>query len=193
MFALPDYDFSSYLDMLLLHKSVYDSIGSVTGDTLCPDYIYEEYFCAIQNVCSDVYWFEPELYEGNTVFLFPYDNFSTFYSLCHIHSRQAGVNFKKDPFVIEAEEAVDSILNGIQDYSFAWRLNVPKKIVKKKSYYLLIETTYDFFRHSELVQALYEIRNFYLDAERRLRKELQVLQMPKREKSRKATSERRAA
>ena len=75
--------------------------------------------------------------------------------------------------------------------NIAWNLWIPKKIVKKKRYIFLVETGCYFEQHIELLDTLYEVRDYYDQKSRELDEELhgkpKVIKLPKvRKETRKA-------
>ena len=95
-----------------------------------------------------------------------------FYDLCREHSRRHRINFKRNPYVLEAAKVVNSYMGGIDDYDIDWQLCAPKKEYPKKRCELVVYTGMEFYQPVELVESLCEIREFYIEAEKKLRLEL---------------------
>ena len=95
-----------------------------------------------------------------------------FYDLCREHSKRNKINFKKNPYVIAAEEYIRNSVNETCARNFAWNLWVPRKIVKKKRYIFLIETGCYFDDYVDMLELLYDIRSYYEEQSKILEKEL---------------------
>ena len=68
-------------------------------------------------------------------------------------------------------------MNGIDSYCIDWRLFTPKKTAKKKWPCLAVFTSIEFYQPVQLVESLYNIRTYYMQALEKLKKELQSSQM----------------
>ena len=71
-----------------------------------------------------------------------------------------------------AEEYVRTAIYDSPAENFAWNLWIPKKIIKKKRYIFLIETGCYFDDYVDMLNLLYEIRDYYDVKSKELEKEL---------------------
>ena len=97
--------------------------------------------------------------------------------LCREYGRRNRVSFQNNPYVREAANFVNQEMNGIDSYCIDWRLFTPKKATKKKWPCLAVFTSIEFYQPVQLVESLYNIRTYYMQALEKLKKELQSSQM----------------
>ena len=100
-----------------------------------------------------------------------------FYRLCREYGRRNRVSFQNNPYVREAANFVNQEMNGIDSYCIDWRLFTPKKATKKKWPCLAVFTSIEFYQPVQLVESLYNIRTYYMQALEKLKKALQSSQM----------------
>ena len=159
------------LGVLSIEKIMHDHFGVVAGFPIDADHLYACMDEAIWEIAQDVSYGYNENWGMNIAHIvFP--SMRPFYSLCREHSRRHRISFKRNPYVKEAAKAVDEYMEGIDDYDINWRLCTPKKEYPKKQCELIVYTGMDFCQPVELVESLCEIREFYIEAEKKLRLEL---------------------
>ena len=103
---------------------------------------------------------------------FSFPSMRRFYELCREYSKVKHISFKKNPYVREAFDSVKNAIYSSNAENFAWNLWIPKKIVKKKRDILLIETGCYFEEYLDMLELLYEIRDYYEEQSNRLYDEL---------------------
>ena len=159
----PDYT----LGVLSIEKLLHNHLGAVMGTPIDEDYVYECMYEAIAEIAQDV---ECGYNDDWAMNIFP--SMRSFYDLCREHSRRHRVSFKRNPYVRAAAQAVNEHMENIDDYDVNWRLCIPKKEYPKKRCELVVYTGMEFYQPVELVESLCEIREFYIEAEKKLRLEL---------------------
>lgn len=162
----------SVLEVLKVRKSVYDKSGCLLKGELYEGEVFSEAIDSIYSVSEDVDIWEPDGYWGNTVFKITFPKMKSFYELCREESKMLGIALKNNPHYINAEDKVDSILDEIQSDSYCWSLRVPQKDKNKKVCNLIVEVSEYFYEYLDLVTAIYEIREYYINAEFTLRQQI---------------------
>ena len=171
MFEEIDFYPQEALGVLSIEKLLYDHFGIVTGAPIDSDYLYACMDEAISEIVQDVaYGYNDNLQMSIAHIVFP--SMRPFYDLCREHSRRHRVSFKRNPYVRAAAQAVNEHMENIDDYDVNWRLCTPKKEYPKKHCELVVYTGMEFYQPVELVESLCEIREFYIEAEKKLRLEL---------------------
>lgn len=182
-------EFCGILQSLNLHRVLFTYKKDFNGEFLDEEDTYINGFEEIVELCDE--WTEMECTES-ILFKFRFPELTKFYTLCKEESRKNNINFKKNPRIIKAANEVESYLmySGASRYDFAWNLWIPKKIVNKKRYTLIVEIGMYFEDYPELLEALYLIKNYYAEQAKKLENELypKVIKMPA-----KKTRERKAA
>ena len=163
----PDYT----LGVLSIEKLLHDHLGAVMGTPIDEDYLYECMDEAISEIAQDVECGYNDDW-AMTICHIVFPSMRPFYDLCREHSRRHRINFKRNPYVLEAAKVVNSYMGGIDDYDIDWQLCAPKKEYPKKRCELVVYTGMEFYQPVELVESLCEIREFYIKAEKKLRLEL---------------------
>ena len=163
----PDYT----LGVLSIEKLLHDHLGAVMGTPIDEDYLYECMYQAIAEIAQDVECGYNDDWAMN-IFHIVFPSMRSFYDLCREHSRRHRVSFKRNPYVRAAVQAVNEHMENIDDYDVNWRLCTPKKEYPKKRCELVVYTGMEFYQPVELVESLCEIREFYIEAEKKLRLEL---------------------
>ena len=141
------------------------------GTPIDEDYLYECMYQAIAEIAQDVECGYNDDWAMN-IFHIVFPSMRSFYDLCREHSRRHRVSFKRNPYVRAAVQAVNEHMENIDDYDVNWRLCTPKKEYPKKRCELVVYTGMEFYQPVELVESLCEIREFYIEAEKKLRLEL---------------------
>ena len=163
----PDYT----LGVLSIEKLLHNHLGAVMGTPIDEDYVYECMYEAIAEIAQDVECGYNDDWAMN-IFHIVFPSMRSFYDLCREHSRRHRVSFKRNPYVRAAAQAVNEHMENIDDYDVNWRLCTPKKEYPKKRCELVVYTGMEFYQPVELVESLCEIREFYIEAEKKLRLEL---------------------
>ena len=100
------------LGVLSIEKLLYDHLGIVTGTPIDADYLYACMDEAIFEIVQDVtYKYSDNLGMSIAHIVFP--SMRPFYDLCREHSRRHRINFKRNPYVLEAAKVVNSYMGGI--------------------------------------------------------------------------------
>mgnify|MGYP006896378473 CR=1 FL=1 len=171
MFEEIDFYPEEALGVLCIEKLLYDHLGIVTDSSIDADYLYACMEEAIFEIVQDVWYKYSEVMQMSIAHIvFP--SMRPFYDLCREHSRRHRINFKRNPYVLEAAKVVDEHMRNIDNYDVGWRLCTPKKEYPKKHCELVVYTGMEFYQPVELVESLCEIREFYIEAEKKLRLEL---------------------
>lgn len=173
-------DTDSYMDDLLgilaMEKIRYDHTGIIAGETLHEDYFLETYYEALgdvaDSICASVDDYDVYIQK----FCFP--GMEEFYRLCREYGRKNRVSFKNNPYVRKAAIFVNHEMYGIDSYCINWSLFTPKKVTEKKWPCLAVFTDAEFYQPVQLVESLYNIRTYYMQALEKLKKDLQY---PKKE------------
>ena len=163
----PDYT----LGVLSIEKLLHNHLGAIMGTPIDEDYLYECMYQAIAEIAQDVECGYNDDWAMN-IFHIVFPSMRPFYDLCREHSRRHRVSFKRNPYVRAAVQAVNEHMENIDDYDVNWRLCTPKKEYPKKRCELVVYTGMEFYQPVELVESLCEIREFYIEAEKKLRLEL---------------------
>lgn len=169
-----------FLESLRLEEVLFRNDANHTGNFLNS----EDYYCqaweevaALSDEYVEIDWTNSVLYK------FSFPGMIKFYDLCKEHSRLNKINFKKNPYVTAAEDYVRTAIDNAYVRNIAWNLWIPKKIVKKKRYIFLVETGCYFEQYIELLDTLYEVRDYYDQKSRELDEELhgkpKVIKLPK--------------
>lgn len=157
------------IESLRLEEVMFRNNSNYTGNFLNADEYYIQAWEALADL-SDEYveidWTYSVLYK------FSFPGMIKFYDLCKEHSRLNKINFKKNPYVTAAEDYVRTAIDNAYVRNVAWNLWIPKKIVKKKKYIFLIETGCYFDDYIDMLDLLYEIRDYYDAQSKILEKEL---------------------
>ena len=148
------------LDMLKLYKKVYDIKGINTGGPLDYESEFDCGFEAIQNVSDDVFFYCLEDFPENCMFKITFDEMVEFFRLCKLYARNHGISFKNTKYFKDLEGYVADKLTENYMRGIAWDIIAPKKICKKKSYFLYVETCGEFYSFSQLAMALYDIDEY---------------------------------
>ncbi|MBQ7726238.1 MAG: hypothetical protein IJT66_03745 [Clostridia bacterium] len=147
---------------------------------------WDQAYTTFAELCSEEIYLENF---DNTLYLFRFPELHEFYTLCKELSRREGIGFRKYPAVKKAENYIRNTLAYVNDYTFSWNLWVPKKLVKKRAYTFLIETSCEFSDYSGIIDAVLTIQEYYAERCDRLRKEMQedkILEMPQRKEQKAA-------
>lgn len=185
------YDIEGILKSLELERILFAHDKEHTGSILDSDYYYTNtYEVMTVNFDAEVVGLADT---DSIIYKFYFPELSSFYTLCKEHSRREKINFKKDPYVKAAEKFVTDAFHSSGADNFAWNLWVPPKLIKKRAYTVIVETGTYFDSYIEIIETLYEIREYYTRQCEILREELygtkaEVLKMPIT-----STSERKAA
>lgn len=180
------------LGILAIEKIHYDHTGTIAGEMLDSEFFPEAYYWALDDVTPNVSANVDDYDVYIQKFCFP--GMEEFYRLCREYGRKSRVSFKNNPYVKEAVDFVNYEMNGINSYCINWSLFTPKKVTDKKWPCLAVFTDAEFYQPVQLVESLYNIRTYYMQALEKLKKELQspkkeILCLPKASEA----VERRAA
>lgn len=161
------------LEQLYIQKTIFESTGKTLSDSIDGDCIYGEALDAIHYVAPMVDYSYIEDFES-VVYKITFEKMPEFYELCKKQARQKGIEFKNHPLVIESEKFMDCQMHCTNTYCISWCTFLPKKVKKKKSYSLLFELSCEFYNYVELVDALYSIRDYFIEEERKLRTQMET-------------------
>lgn len=170
MFEYPEIEMDYALGLLAIEKIQFDHLGAVNGYNLDTDYFYEAAFEAIDQICDVTDSGYNDDWNSNMLKLvFP--GMHSFYALCREQCKRERQDFANFRHVKDAQDFVYREIGQINDYNIDGKLITPKKQTEKKYCCLLIELGCEFYQYVELVDTLCNIRAYYLDAEKKLRKE----------------------
>ena len=198
MFQGPEYDVFDIIQQLFIHKTVYDSTGFDMG-TVEAECMFSDALDAIGMVADTI---EDSYIEDHdsTIYKFHFDRMYEYFELCRKLARQKGIAFHNEPWVEEARRFINNELGDVPDYSIDWAVFIPKKLNRneKKTYSVLIELGCEFYAYVQLVDSLYNIRDFFYEKEKELRAETEKpkvlpLPKPKPKTQTKSNPQRRAA
>ncbi len=181
-------NFEGFLESLRLEEVLFRNEPNHNGNFLNP----EDYYCQAWEALADLSDEYVELDWTNSIlYKFTFPGMVKFYDLCKEYGRNNKISFKKNPYVIEAEDFISDVINNSYVQNFAWNLWLPKKIIKKKRYVFLIETGCYFEQHTEMLALIYEVRDYYDRKSKELDEELhgkpKIITLPKvRKETRKA-------
>lgn len=158
-----------YLESLRLEEVLFRNEATYTGNILNS----EDYYCQAWEAVAELSDEYVDLdYTCSVLYKFCFPGLVKFYELCREHSKINKINFKKNPYVKNAEEHVYSIIKESYLQNITWNLWIPRKIVKKKRYTFIIETGCYFEQHIDLLDVLYEVRDYYDQLSKELDEEL---------------------
>lgn len=161
------YGFDDILQQLRFEQVVHTYEKSYSGTELDSELCYTAFYDTIHEMAdAEIIYLEDW---DNELIKIYFPGMNSFYSLCHEHSRRHRINFRKNPYVKSAEEFVNDAMRHINSYSYSWGLYVPKKLVDKRRYCLIVETDCYFDGRIEMIEAFYRIRDYYRQAEAELR------------------------
>lgn len=151
-------NFEGFLESLRLEEVLFRNEPSHMGDFLNS----EDYYCQAWEALADLSDEYVELdWTSSTLYKFTFPGMVKFYDLCKEYGRKNKISFKRNPYVLGAEEFIKNAIDISCVRNFAWNLWLPKKIVKKKRYIFLIETGCYFEQHTEMLDLIYEVRDYY--------------------------------
>lgn len=173
-------NFEGLLESLRLERVLFKNESTHDGNFLNADDYYIEAWEHLSDLSDESVGLD---WTDSTFYKFSFPGMVKFYDLCKVHSRINKINFKKNPYVIAAEEYVRSAIYDSPAENFAWNLWIPRKIIKKKRYIFLIETGCYFNDYVDMLNLLYEIRDYYDTKSKKLETELygkpKVIKLPK--------------
>lgn len=172
MFEVPEIDFNYSLGVLAIEKILYDHLGEIVGSEIEEDYIFETQLYALDLVSKRLYQSYNE-YREEEITKIQFPAMQEFYNLCREYGRKHRISFEQNPYVKDAKKYVNSEMNDIGSYSISWSLFTPKKITEKRWPCLVIFTDYEFYQPVNLIEALCNIRNYYIRSAEKLKKELE--------------------
>lgn len=184
------YDLEDAIKALELERILFERIDGHSGSILDSDTFYTNAFEVMAiNLDAEVIGLE---HTDSTLYKFNFPELHTFYTLCKEYSKVNRINFRKNPYVKAAGKFVDDTFRHSGADSFAWNLWVPPKLVKKRAYTVIVETGTYFDDYIEIIDTLYEIKDYYAKQIEALKKELhgnaKIIKLPATD-----TKERRAA
>lgn len=149
------------LDMLKLYKKVFDIQGRNTGGPLDYESELDCGFYAIQNVSEKVIFYCLEDFPENCMYKITFDEMPEFFRLCKLYARNHGISFKNTKYFVNLVEFIADRFSENWARGLAWNLVAPKKICKKKTYHLYVETCGEYYYgFSRLAIALYDIDEY---------------------------------
>ena len=131
---------------------------------------YYEIFYEALGICADAVWSDYiEDYDVNTWY---FSNFCMmeYYRLCRVYGSAHRMKLKDNPYMIEAERCVESLMELGDRYGYGWSLNT--KINHQWASGIVFRTDEYFCGEQELIMALLEIHDWYTEAVYRLRKKM---------------------
>ena len=170
MFNVPD-SIEQALDVLAVEKILYDRTGRVSGCPIDCDFLIEACYETILMAAEKTESAYQEDYETELLKI-RFTGMQRFYDLCRIYGRKNQISFRKNPYVMEAKEWIDSEMCSIQSYAFSWSLFTPKKITDKRWPCLILFFSYEFYQPVDLLRAIFNIRDYYTEAAKQMERRL---------------------
>lgn len=185
MFEEPNMYMYDAIQQLYIQKIVHESIGKTTSDSIDGDGMYSEALEAI-GMCSPTVetWYNEDY--DSVLYKITFEKMHEFFELCRKQAAQQKISIKSHPLVIKTYKEIDKRMYYTNSYCISWNLYVPQKLNKKKCYCLLFELSCEYYNYVELVDCLYSIRDYFINAEKELREELEppkIIKMPKKRKA----------
>lgn len=184
MFEEPTLYMYDAIQQLYIQKIVHESTGKTPSESIDGDCMYGEALEAIGMCAPKVDSWYNEDYD-NVLYKITFEKMHEYFELCRKQAKELKIPFKSHPLVIKAVEQIDRYMRYTNSYCLGWSTYIPKKLVKKKSYCLLIELSCEFYDYVELVDSLYSLRDYFIEAEANLRKNMEtpkIIKMPKKRK-----------
>lgn len=180
-----------YIEELLagleIHRVLFACDKEFKGDILDQDDYWVMCDEKIMELSYNYHYFDGS---DSTMYQFCFKELREFYELCKEYCKRINVNFKKSSFVKKAEDDVFEMLRYSGADNIQWNLWVPKKIINKRKYMLIIETGCYFNEGAALLEVLYDIKNYYGKQRDEMKKLLEdsskIIKMPLRKKEEKA-------
>ena len=172
-----------YIEALKLEKVLHTHEPGYAGSELSPD---DAYIFAWEQMAGMAHEMVELDWTSSVIFKFSFPEMHKFYDLCREHSRVNKINFKKNPYVTQAEEDVDHYFIDSDAQNFQWKVWAPRKLVNKKWDILLVETGCYFEDYIIMLDVLYEIQDYYKRKckliEQELRCKPKIIKLPKAKK-----------
>ena len=162
-------EYPRLFEILRIEKILFDHTDEIIGAPMDSDYLFSLYYEAMLAIPGGVQIAYKEDFD-NYLYVIEFSNMERFYSLCRKWSKMHDIAFKKVPFVKNAQTFVNSRLCHVDFIS--WNLSVPKKLNKKKHSVLLIEMSSDCCDFAELIEAVYDIYDFFQDSLQNIKRQL---------------------
>lgn len=174
MFEKILYATEEIFDMLRMLKTVYDSTGCVIFNRDCfdIDYYYEIFLEAFYSAADKYENFDRDTdwcYEASKLY---FKCMHEYYLLSKQYGKIKHISFKNNPYIKEAKNFVNARMCEVDDYNFNWNIFMPKKECKKKRCSLIVVVCEEFIAYSQLISALYAIRDFFEQGVTMLKKAL---------------------
>ena len=166
------HEISSFEDVIraiALERTLFQFVKGYTGDFIDGESFYQEATELTYSIAQEVVYME---YTDSHLFFFRFDEMDEFYELCKEHSRRNRVKFKKDPYIIDAENQVLGIIGCSGVENAAWNYWIPPELKRKRQHRFLIELGCYFYEWVELIQAVFEIRQYFAKKVTELKAEL---------------------
>ena len=154
---------------IALERTLFQFVKGYTGDFIDGESFYQEATELTYSIAQEVVYME---YTDSHLFFFRFDEMDEFYELCKEHSRRNRVKFKKDPYIIDAENHVLGIIGCSGVENAAWNYWIPPELNRKRQHRFLIELGCYFYEWVELIQAVFEIRQYFAKKVTELKAEL---------------------
>lgn len=186
------YGIEDVIRLLYLDKLLFENEDGYSGLNLDGEYFYTTAWETLMYLACEYVEFEMT---ESVMYKFQFPEMYAFYNLCKEHSKQHNIKFKKNPYVKAAEKYVDDVLYSSNAQNFVWNLWIPRKEVNKRTYILMLELGMYFEDYLEIIEALFNIRNYYSEQIKKLKEELYgfkiIMNMPNTHSDK--TEERKAA
>lgn len=163
------YGIEDVIRLLYLDKLLFENEDGYSGLNLDGEYFYTTAWETLMNLAYEYVEFEMT---ESVMYKFQFPEMYTFYNLCKEHSKQNNIKFKKNPYVKAAEKHIDDVLYSSNAQNFVWNLWTPRKEINKRTYILMLELGMYFEDYLEIIEALFNIRNYYSEQIKKLKEEL---------------------
>ncbi len=163
------YGLEDIIQTIALEKIFFDYKEDYTGGVINGERFYETALEAVYDLCSHVEYLE---YTDSTIYFFSFSEMRKFYDLCKEHSRKNHIKFQKNPYVKAAKRFVFAALDCSGMQNVACNYWIPPKLKRKREHQFLIEAGCYFREWIEMIDVLYEIRQYFREKCEEIEKEL---------------------
>ena len=166
------HEISSFEDVIraiALERTLFQYIEGYDGDFIDGEFFYQQALELTLTIAQEVIYLD---YTDSHLYFFRFEAMDEFYELCKEHSRRNRVKFKKDPYIIDAENHVLGIIGCSGVENAAWNYWIPPELKRKRQHRFLIELGCYFYEWVELIQAVFEIREYFITKVKELKAEL---------------------
>lgn len=152
------YGLEEIIQMIALEKIFFDYEEDYTGGIIDGDKFMETALETVYEMCDHVEYLD---YTDSILYFFSFPEMRRFYKLCKEHSSKNHIKFRRNPYVKNAIDFVDTNIRYSGMRNIAWNYWIPRRLIKKRQHQFLIETGVYFQEWIEMIAALFEIRQYF--------------------------------